>query len=139
MNWPLILELLERFQTSLIGLVGFGGVILTLRHNAKQAERNHAQQVAHERKTIHVALITELKINRFSLQENVQMLEQTIQENEKRQDGGGDGALVPAWTMTEAYESFLPKIGLLSAEQPKLVMYAYLTAALAKLTSLLDR
>ena len=29
--------------------------------------------------------------------------------------------------MTEAYESFLPKIGLLSAEQSKLVMYAYLT------------
>ncbi len=29
--------------------------------------------------------------------------------------------------MTDAYESFLPKIGMLSAEQPKLVMYAYLT------------
>ena len=29
--------------------------------------------------------------------------------------------------MMDAYESFLPKIGLLSAEQPKLVMYAYLT------------
>ena len=55
---------------------GFAGVILTLRHNAKVAREERDANRDHERKSLRVALIEELQINRRSLKDNSDKLKE---------------------------------------------------------------
>lgn len=58
---PEILEQLERFQTALVGAVGFIGVIWTLRTNAKHARLEHQRQIDTRRTALRRILAAELR------------------------------------------------------------------------------
>ena len=73
-----------------------------------------------------VALLTELSIVRFSIQENTKAVVEAIKYNAERVDGLKTGMLLQPEPMTSAYNAFLPKIGLLGLETLRPAMYAYL-------------
>lgn len=114
LNW------LNSYQTLIVGAIGFAGVILTLRHNAKVAHDQRNKEREHEREALRVALVAELRINRRSLEENSRRLK----EGSPRGEGG---VFVPTDRMDGAYRSFLPRIGLLSEDEVSKVMEAYLS------------
>ena len=117
---------LDQFQTAIVGVVGFAGVILTLRHNAKLAKSERLERLEQERETVRVALLTELSIVRLSIQENTKAVVEAIEYNAERVDGLKTGMLLQPEPMTSAYNAFLPKIGLLGLETLRPAMYAYL-------------
>jgi len=111
------MDWLNNYQTLIGVVVGFTGVILTLWYNAKTARDQRDEEREHERKALRVALIAELQINRNALEEKSRQ----IRENSSM------GALVPTDRMDGAYQSFLPRIGLLSKGEVNKVMEAYLS------------
>ena len=111
---------LERFQTLATGFVVFAGVILTLWYNSRAVRRERRDERHHEREALRLALLEELQINRRSLKENAE----TLQNDPPKEQGG---AYVPTDLMDDAYRSFLPRIGLLSQDEVGKVMGAYLS------------
>lgn len=114
------MDWLNPLTTLIVGGIGFAGVIYTLRHNAKTARIQRNEEREHEREALRAALLAELQINRQSLQENSRKL----RENPSEETGG---AYVPTDRMDGAYQSFLPRIGLLSKGEVHKVMWAYLS------------
>ena len=108
---------LETYQTI---AVGFVGVIVTISLNAKIARDERRAERDHERDTLRVALRAELKINRFSLTENMK----TLREHSSDTEGG---AFIPTDLMNHAYQAIVPRIGLLSGDEVSKAMEAYLT------------
>ncbi len=111
---------LETYQTLAVGFAGFAGVIVTLWINAKIARDERRDERHHERDTLRVALIAELKINRRTLTENTN----TLRENSSDPEGK---AFIPTDPMNHAYQTLVPKIGLLSEDEVSKAMEAYLT------------
>ncbi len=114
------MDWLNNYQTLFVGVVGFAGVILTLLYNAKTARVQRDEEREHERKALRAALIAELQINQRSLEENLRQQKEGLPE-------GKGGAFVPTDRMDGAYQSFLPRIGLLSEGEISKVMWAYLS------------
>jgi hypothetical protein len=112
------MEWLYKYQTLIVGIVGFAGVIFTLFYNAKTVRDQRDEEREHERKALRAALIAELQINRYALEENSRQL------REKPSKGV---VFVPTDRMDGTYQSFLPRIGLLSEGEVSKVMSAYLT------------
>ena len=110
---------LETYQTLAVGIVGFVGVIVTILFNAKISRDQRRDERDHERNTLRVALIAELKINRRSLRENADTLKEASSDTED--------AFVPTDPMDDVYRAFVPRIGLLSQDEVGKVMDAYLT------------
>lgn len=108
----------ERFQTVIVGVIGFAGVIFTLWYNGRLAHDQRRDERRKEREALRAALAEELKINRDSLKENVRSI---------REPPEPGGAFVPTDPMDDAYRSFVPRIGLLSQAEVSKVMNAYLT------------
>lgn len=121
MDIDALLCVLERFQTVIIGFVGFGGVILTLIANARLSARGRKAVVQHEQQVLKVALIEELKILRETFKDRIEIIDEA-----KR--GNTPGILVPVDSMTSVYDQHLSKLGLLTSEQTQAVMRAYLSA-----------
>ena len=113
----MIHELLERFQTSIVGVLGFTGVILTMIVNAKTQRGLQSAQRQHEVRALRTALVVELKAN-------VQMYEVRI--SDLSQANGTHHALVPSKVTNNIYQSSLPDVGLLSAHEVESVLRAYL-------------
>ena len=113
-------DLFKDFQTLLVGLLGFAGVIFTLWQNAKAARRWRDEEWDHEREVLRTALLEELRINRDALEENAKRLE-------KPPPNAEDGAVIPTDLMNDAYRSFVSEIGLLSQNEVSKVMGAYLS------------
>ena len=111
---------LETYQTIVVGVVGFAGVICTIRFNAKNARNERRAERDHERDTLRVALIAELKINRRTLTENTSTLRECSSDPESK-------AFIPTDPMNHAYLTLVPRIGLLSEDEVSKVMEAYLT------------
>lgn len=122
-----MLAMIEDFQTALVGIIGFAGVIWTLRHNAATMKRERLEGLEQEREIIRHALLVELGIIRLSLRGNIDAVIEAIKHNEERTDGRTTGVLIPPEPMTSSYDAFVSKIGLLGLEQLRPVMYAYLT------------
>lgn len=112
-----ILELLERFQTSLVGVLGFTGVIITMLANAKIQRNLQSAQRQHEVRSLRTALLVELKAN-------VQMYETRISDLSKTV--GTHHALIPSKVTNNIYQSSLSDVGLLSAKEVEAVLRAYL-------------
>ena len=113
----MILELLERFQTSLVGVLGFTGVILTMIVNAKTQRDLQSAQRQHEVRSLRTALLVELKTN-------AQMYDTRI--SDLSQADGTHHALIPSKVTNNIYQSSLPHVGLLSAHEVESVLRAYL-------------
>ena len=113
----MILEVLERFQTSLVGVLGFTGVILTMIVNAKTQRDLQSAQRQHEVRSLRTALLVELKTN-------VQMYETRI--SDLSQADGMHHALIQSKVTNSIYQSSLPNVGLLSAHEVESVLRAYL-------------
>ena len=106
---------IQPFQTLVVGIIGFAGVIFTLWFNASQNRNQRHDERRHESHALRVALIEELKITRESIAHNLANID-TSQD-----------AFVPTDPMDDAYRAFTHKIGLLSNFEVEKVMYAYLT------------
>lgn len=113
------MTLWTEYQNLIVGSIGFAGVIFTLWFNSNEARKQRQDERQHEREALRVALMEELKINRHSLKENMDTLNQRPPEN-------AGGAFVPTDPMDDAYRSFVPKLGLLSQAEVSKVMGAYL-------------
>jgi hypothetical protein len=106
---------IQPFQTLIVGIIGFAGVITTLWFNASQARQQRTLERLHEAETLRVALIEELKISRTA-----------VVENSSNMDMAQD-AFVPTAPMDDVYRTFTGRIGLLSELEVGKVMIAYLT------------
>jgi hypothetical protein len=109
--------LLKEYQTLIVGALGFTGVILTLRTNARLNREQHTRQIEHERTALKAALSAELSIIRDTFRDRIETI--------------GDPPTttvmwVPLDTMTDVYSHVIDKLGLLSRDQVNLVMHAYL-------------
>ena len=113
----MILELLQQFQTSLVGVLGFTGVILTMVVNAKTQRNLQSAQREHAIRALRIALLVELKAN-------VQMYESRIGDFSKAD--GTHHALIPSKATNNIYQSSLANIGLLSTQEVEAVLRAYL-------------
>ena len=113
-----LLATIKEFQSLFVGIIGFGGVMLTIWLNASQARKQRQDERQHNRATLRTALIAELKIHRNS-----------IDENRDRNDGISEstGYVVPTDPMDDVYRAFTPRIGLLSREEVRKVLLAYLS------------
>jgi hypothetical protein len=111
MNW------IEHYQTLIVGVLGFAGVVYTLRSNAQRARDQRKDELRHERQSLRAALIEELKINRDAAAGNMK----TLTENPERK-----GAFVPTDRMDDAYMAFMHRIGTLTQLEVSKVMGAYL-------------
>lgn len=69
---PAFLDLIERFQTTLVGAVGLLGVIWTLRANAKNARAEHQRQLDTKLATLRRILAAEFRNYSRALRGNVQ-------------------------------------------------------------------
>lgn len=67
-----ILNLVERFQTMIVGTLGFLGVIWTLLANAKNARMEHQRQLHTKRLTLRRILIAEFRNYSHALKANMQ-------------------------------------------------------------------
>lgn len=113
----MILELVEKFQTSLVGVLGFTGVILTMVANAKIQRNLQSAQRQHEVRSLRTALLVELKAN-------IQMYETRISDLSRAD--GAHHALMPSKVTINIYQSSLSDVGLLSANEVESVLRAYL-------------
>ncbi len=103
-------------------IFGFTGVILTLRHNAQQARDQRQEERRHECRSLRVALIEELKINRAAVINNTEM---TKTGAGKLSEAGG--YYIPTDLMDDGYRAFIDRIGLLSQPEVRKVIFAYLS------------
>ena len=69
-----IIEVFERFQTVLVGAVGFAGVIWTLRANAKHSEQEHRRQLDARRTTLRRILAAEFRNYSRALKANLEAI-----------------------------------------------------------------
>jgi hypothetical protein len=69
---PEFLAILEQFQTTIVGIVGFVGVIWTLRANSKNAREEHRRQLGSRRTALRRILAAELRNYERALKENLE-------------------------------------------------------------------
>lgn len=69
---PEFLKVLEQFQTTIVGFVGFVGVIWTLRANSKNAREEHKRQLASRRSALRRILAAEFRNYERALKKNLE-------------------------------------------------------------------
>jgi hypothetical protein len=103
------------FQSGIVGIIGFIGVMLTLGFNARQARIGREAAISHQKETVRVALAEELRLIEFEL---AQILEGLLKTEAISISFVG---LIPF----EIYASHVASIGALSAIQARAVIRAY--------------
>jgi len=111
-----IYQLANDFQTLIVGVLGFWGVIYTLQRNSRLSWEQHERSVKHERKVVKTALYAELELIRKSFFEKSATLEGDREDSD---------AFFPEESNTKVYQHFLGKLGLLSVEEAAVVIEAY--------------
>ncbi len=111
-----IILIFEKFQTIIVGFIGFGGVIYSIRKNASLARAQHDRHISHERSALRTALCAELEVIKS-------IFESRIDEQDVEAD---ESILVPEYVSIQVYQQMLARIGLLTVSEIKLVMNAYL-------------
>lgn len=69
---PELFAILEQFQTTLVGIVGFVGVIWTLRSNSRNAREEHRRQLGSKRTALRRILAAELRNYASALRKNLE-------------------------------------------------------------------
>ncbi len=104
------------FQTLIVGVLGFSGVIFTLRVNSRLSRDQHERNITHEREVLKAALRAELELIHHAFTDKSISLEG---------DHENIGAFFPEETHTKIYNKCIEKLGLLSPEQVSAVIEAY--------------
>lgn len=113
-----MIDFLDRFQTLVVGALGFIGIIVTIATSAWLTRRQYSIQIKHEGDMLRIALRAELEIIRDAFVDRIDVLAEAGEDN--------TSVLVPLNTMTDTYSRLLDKIGLLSQDEVKAAMKAYL-------------
>jgi hypothetical protein len=122
--------LLERFQTGLVGLIGFAGVIITLFVNARIARGQAREGREHDRRQMREAqdyergalaraLLAELSSYECSVKRNVDIM--------TRHSDTETGELLIPRTTTPVFDASIPRLCILVIKQLGPVLEAYLT------------
>jgi hypothetical protein len=122
-------EFVKIYQTLIVGILGFIGVMATLMLNAWLARKAERRRIVHETMVLRTALIEEMKAQRDALLH-------AAEGSKKAKDTPGavkQGALTPLQRWTDIFDSSLDKLGLLTSEEVAAVLDAYLP--LKELTS----
>lgn len=109
-------QLVSEFQTLVVGVIGFSGVVISLLVNAWLSRRQHVRAVHHEMDTLRTALIAELELIQRSFREKSTL-------NDSNEDP--TSAFYPESTPKPVYENYIGKIGLLSAHEVSAIIEAY--------------
>lgn len=113
--FDLLYQFVKDFQSIIVGLIGFSGVIYTLRMNAQLSRKQHERTVKQEREVLRTALRAELELIRKSFSNNAS----SIEEDEE------SDAFYPSESHTIIYQNFVGKLGLLSPKEVSAVIEAY--------------
>jgi len=110
-------QIVKDFQTLIVGVLGFWGVICTLRLTSSLSRQQHERNINYERDIIKTALRAEL-----------QLLRDSFSNNSAKLKNDGSDAFFPEKVYSDAYRAFIGKIGLLSKSQASAVIEAYSSA-----------
>lgn len=122
-------DFVENYQTLIVGILGFIGVMATLVLNALLARRAEQRRITHETGVLRTALIEEMKVQRDAL---VHAVEGSNRATDRSNVGKQD-ALTPLRRWTDIFDNSLSKLGLLTPNEVAAVLDAYLP--LKELTS----
>ena len=111
-----LLMCFEKYQTFIVGILGFGGVIITIYMNARLSRSQHERQIAHDRRAFRTAISSELRIIKKILDGRCKQIDE---------DGEKSSAFYPEHISTEVYNKLINKIGLLSQHEIETVIEAY--------------
>jgi len=111
------LDLLQKFQTAIVGVIGFTGVILTLIVNAAVARRQVRDNRTHERQVVARALLAELKSHREALARNV---------GEAKEDESPLVGMITPILQVPVFDANLSRIGVLPVGSIEPVLNAFL-------------
>lgn len=113
-----MIPFIERFQTGIVGLVGFLGVVLTLLVNAWLERRSRLEQIAYETNKLRTALCEELRLLRGAYRDRADLLQRAVADMTPE-------ILIPLDKMTDVYRSNLGHLGLLTADEIARIISAY--------------
>ena len=113
-----VLEFLDRFQTLIVGILGFVGVIWTLRANARHASIEHQRQIDTRRKALRRILAAEFRNYEYALKLNLDMAHIPKEElvSMGRVEGLLSGPLTPDLSLLELHEIDVVANALISFE-----------------------
>lgn len=112
-----ILCVLRSYQSLIVGLLGFTGVIITMLANARMQRSQHERVCLHEANSVRVAAKTELEANKKAYELRIEQLNEQPKDHTE--------ALVPSRVLDNIYKEMLSKFGLLSEEELKNIINAY--------------
>jgi hypothetical protein len=111
---------LAQYQTLMVGVIGFTGVIFTIYKNGSLARSARLESIAHERETVRIALTEELRVLQNACTFNLEVFAD-IPPDQPNPVG------LPSYeAMSTIYNTFLGKLGLLSPQEVRAIMNAYL-------------
>lgn len=112
--------MLQAYQTLIVGLLGFTGVIVTMLWNANLQRKQYERKILHEANSLRVALKSELNAIRLSFEERIKQFEEPVEfEDALIQNGSND----------KIYNKLLNNIGLLTEQEIEKVTEAYALVA----------
>ncbi len=109
-------QVVKDFQTIIVGVLGFSGVIFTLQMTSRLSREQHERSVKHDREVLKTALRAELELIQKAFSDKAASPEDDREESD---------AFFPEETHTKVYQSFVGKLGLLSPEEVSAVIKAY--------------
>lgn len=112
-----IFELLQKFQTALVGVIGFTGVIVTLVVNSWIARRQVQDQRWHDRQALERALLAELEAHRETITNN-------IADIEKRAGEEYEGMYHPR-LLLPIFDASIPRLGLIDGTGLPAVLHGF--------------
>ena len=109
-------QIAKDFQTLIVGVLGFAGVIITLFINAKASRKQHERAICHEQKALRKALIGELSLIRESFAGTAEV---------GKEEEFPSSAFFSVDQNNLVYRSLIQKIGILSPEEVSAIVKAH--------------
>ncbi|HAS6112311.1 TPA: hypothetical protein I7139_24700 [Vibrio vulnificus] len=106
----------EKYQTFVAGLIGFAGVMATIRANSNQHRAQINEERQQESRALRRALIEELRLISEAYMSNMQDLSES---------NDYPIAYIPSTPHIQAFNQLVPKFGLLSTDEIQKTMLAY--------------
>ncbi len=123
-NW------LDHYQTTIVGVLGFSGVILTLWWTARLARITREEAIKRDRISVRTALIEELQVIRAACSLNCKICEDAHESNVDNAVEG-EPVYIGRYEEPKIYSGLLDKIGLLPPHEVACIVRAHLAARYA--------